>query len=103
MTVFLILAPYGAFSLLMLVTSATLSLFAAAAICIAVMVLDFVRGRATKILAVGSAVTFAGLGTYLVFIDPALSASAVRLATDGGIFLLSLGSMLVRRPFTLQY
>jgi hypothetical protein len=102
-TVFLILAPYGAFSLLMLVTSATASLFAAAVICLAVMALDFARGRAIKILAAGSALVFASLGTYLALIDPDLGASAVKLATDGGIFLLSLGSMLVRRPFTLQY
>ena len=33
MTIFLILAPYGAFAFLMLVTSATASLFAAVAIC----------------------------------------------------------------------
>ena len=37
MTIFLILAPYGAFALLMLVTSAAVSLFAAAAICLAVI------------------------------------------------------------------
>ena len=34
MTIFLILAPYGAFATLMLVTSAAVSLFAAAAICL---------------------------------------------------------------------
>jgi hypothetical protein len=33
MTIFLILAPYGAFATLMLVTSAKVSLFASAAIC----------------------------------------------------------------------
>ena len=37
MTIFLILAPFGAFALLMLVTSAEISLFAAAAICLAVI------------------------------------------------------------------
>ena len=34
MTIFLILAPYGAFAGLMLVSSATVSLFAGAAICL---------------------------------------------------------------------
>jgi len=35
MTIFLIVAPFGAFGLLMLVTSAAVSLFAAAALCLA--------------------------------------------------------------------
>ena len=40
MTIFLILAPFGSFALLMLVTSAEISLFAAAAICLAVIAFD---------------------------------------------------------------
>ena len=39
MTIFLILAPYGAFATLMLVTSAATSLFVAAAICLMVIAL----------------------------------------------------------------
>ena len=42
MTIFLILAPFGSFALLMLVTSAEISLFAAAAICLAVIGVDVV-------------------------------------------------------------
>ena len=59
MTIFLILAPYGAFTFLMLVTSATVSLFAAAAICLAVIALDVARGRSIKLLGAGSAILFA--------------------------------------------
>jgi hypothetical protein len=103
MAIFLILAPYGAFTFLMVVTSATVSLFTAATTCLAVVALDAVRGRSIKILGAGSVVLFAGLGLYLLLIDPSLSSSAVKLAVDGGIFLISLGSMLARRPFTLQY
>ena len=103
MTIFLILAPYGAFASLMLLTSAKLSVFVAAAICLAVIALDFVRGRTLKLLGVGSAVLFAGVGLYLTLIDPALGNSAVRLSVDTGTFAISLTSMLIRRPFTLQY
>ena len=103
MTIFLILAPYGAFTMLMLVTSAMLSVFAAASVCLAVIVLDAVRGRSVKLLGAGSAVLFAGIGSYLALIDPALSTSKVRLAVDAGVFILSAGSLLVRYPFTLQY
>ena len=103
MTIFLILAPYGAFTMLMLVTSAMLSVFVAASVCLAVIVLDAVRGRSVKLLGAGSAVLFAGIGSYLALIDPALSTSKVKLAVDAGVFILSAGSLLVRYPFTLQY
>jgi hypothetical protein len=103
MAVLLILAPFGAFTLLMLVTSATVSLFAADAICVAVIALDAARGRSIKILGAGSTIVFAAIGSYLVFIDPSLSGSAVKIAVDGGVLLIALGSMLLRYPFTLQY
>ena len=103
MTIFLILAPYGAFTFLMLVTSAAISLFASTAVCIAVIAFDVWRGRSIKILGVGSVVTFVAIGLYVVLIDPALSASAVRFAVDTGILLVTLFSILIRYPFTLQY
>lgn len=103
MTIFLILAPYGAFTLLMLVTSAMISVFAASAICLATVAIDVVRGRSVKILAVGSAVVFAAIGLSLALFDPAIDTLRIKLLVDIGIFLISLGSMLVRHPFTLQY
>jgi hypothetical protein len=103
MTIFLILAPYGAFTVLMLTTSAGVSLFAAASVCLAVIAIDALRSRSVKILGAGSAILFAGIGLYVIFIDHTLSQSAVKLAVDTGIFAISLGSMLLRFPFTLQY
>ncbi len=103
MTIFLILAPYGAFALLMLVTSATVSLLTGAAICLAVMAFDMVRGRSMKILGAGSVIVFAAVGGYVSLIDPNLSVSGVKFAIDTGIFLLTLTSIVIRRPFTLQY
>src|SRR5258708_21938663 len=103
MTIFLILAPYGAFAMLMLVTSATTSLFAAAAICVAVIAFDIVRGRSIKILGVGSVIVFTAVGGYLAIVDPALGNSAVKFAVDAGIFLISLMSIVIRFPFMLQY
>ena len=103
MTIFLILAPYGVFASLLLLTSAKVSVFVAAAICLAVIALDFMRGRSLKWLGAGSAILFASVGLYLTLIDPALGNSAAKLAVDTGIFAISLASMLMRRPFTLQY
>ena len=103
MAVFLILAPYVAFAALMLVTSATASLFTSAAICLAVIAFDVVHGRSVKILGAGSVIVFAAVGGYLALIDPSLSNSAARFAVDAGIFLVSLMSIVTRHPFTLQY
>jgi hypothetical protein len=103
MTIFLILAPFGAFALLMLVTSAEISLFVAAAICLAVIGIDMYRGRSIKILGAGSVMLFAGLGAYIALIDPGLSSSAVKLLIDIGMLAISLISIIVRKPFILQY
>jgi hypothetical protein len=103
MTIFLILAPYGAFAMLMLVTSATVSVFAAAAICMLVIAFDVARGRSVKILGAGSVIVFAAVGCYLALVDPTLSASAVKLIVDVGVFAIALSSIAFRFPFTLQY
>ena len=103
MTIFLILAPYGAFATLMLITSAAVSLFSAAAICLAVIAIDLVRGRSVKILGAGSVLVFLAVGGTIELIDPALSTTAIKFLVDAGIFLTSLGSILARHPFTLQY
>jgi hypothetical protein len=103
MTIFLILAPYGVFALLMLVASSTASLFTAAAICVAVIAYDFIAGRSTKILGVGSALVFSAIYFHVEWIDSSLSVSAVKFAVDAGIFLVMLGSIVIGKPFTLQY
>ena len=103
MTIFLILAPFGSFALLMLVTSAPVALFAAAAICLAVIAFDLVRGRQIKMLGAGSVTLFGSLGAYIIWVDPGLSISAIKLTVDAGVLAISLASIALRFPFTLQY
>ena len=103
MTIFLILAPFGSFALLMLVTSAEISLFASAAICLAVIGFDLYRGRSIKLLGAGCVVVFTGLGAYITLVDPNLSHSAVKLTIDVGVLAISLASLIIRKPFILQY
>jgi len=103
MTIFLILAPYGAFATLMLLTSSTFSLLTAAGVSLATVAFDAVRGRSLKILPASSAIVFVGIAAYLNLIDPGMSDKAVKLAVDIGVFAVSLGSILVRHPFTTQY
>ena len=103
MMIFLILAPYAAFTLLMLAGLPLPSLFTAAVICLMVIGYDVFRGRAVKLLGAGSAILFASLGGYLILIDPGLSPSEVKLAVDCGMLAIALLSLAIRFPFTLQY
>jgi hypothetical protein len=103
MPLFLILAPFGSFALLMLVTSAEISLFAAAGICLAVIGIDAYRGRSIKMLGAGSVVVFTALGAYIALVDPNMSHSAVKLTVDIGVLAISLASLIIRKPFILQY
>ncbi len=103
MMIFLILAPFGAFAGLMLVTSSTVSLFASAGVAAATIAYDVARGGSVKILAIGSAILFSALGCYVTFIDSSWSSPAIRLAVDSGVLVIALLSIAARFPFTLQY
>jgi hypothetical protein len=103
MTIFLILVPYGAFAGLMLVSSAAVSLFTSAALCIAVVAYDILGGRSIKMLGAGSAVLFAAVGGYVTLVDSSLSTPVVKLAVDAGVFAISVLSLAIGRPFTRQY
>jgi len=103
MTIFLILAPYAVYAALTLVASPSVSLFVATVICLAVIAFDVARQRTIKILGLGSVTVFTAMGCYLTFVDASLSMTAVKLAVDTGIFLISLLSIVMRTPFTLQY
>lgn len=103
MTLFLILVPFATFGLLMLVTSAAVALFGAAAIGLAVVAQDVARGGSLKLLAAGSVALFVGLGCYVTLVDGHWSAAAIRLAVDGGVLAIALLSLAIRLPFTLQY
>jgi len=103
MTVFLILAPFGTFAALTLLTSVSISLFASAGVALATVIYDLLRGNSIKILASGSVILFGALGCYVTFIDSSWSTPTVRLAVDSGVLAISLLSIAFRFPFTLQY
>ena len=87
MTIFLILAPSSAFAFLMLVTSSTVTYFASATICLAVIALDVARRRSIKVFGAGSAVLFPGCAATSRWSTRPDSA-AVNLAVDADIFLI---------------
>jgi len=48
-------------------------------------------------------ILFLALGSYLALVDSSLSGSAVKLTIDAGVLAISLASLAIRQPFTLQY
>jgi hypothetical protein len=54
-------------------------------------------------LGAGSAILFAALGCYIMLVDSGLAPSTVKLTVDVGVLAISLTSLAIRRPFTLQY
>jgi hypothetical protein len=103
MAFFLIVVPFGALAMLMLVTSVAVSLFAAAVLSLGIVVWDVIRGGSLKMLAAGSVLIFTVLGCYITLIDGNWSPVAVRLAVDGGVLAIALLSLVIRFPFTVQY
>ena len=55
------------------------------------------------VLEIGTAILFGSLAPYALLGRPAWSVIGVRLAVDAGLLLIVLASMVLGRPFTLQY
>jgi hypothetical protein len=99
----LILAPFGAFSLLLLVAPVVPSLIAGVAVAAAAIGYDVAAGRSIKMLAAGSLILFAALAGYFILTGATWSSTAIRLTVDAGILAIVLASLAAGMPFTLQY
>lgn len=103
MVFLLILAPFGTFSLLLLMAPVVPSLIAGAVVAAATIGYDLAAGRSIKLLAAGSLLLFAALAGYFILADTAWSSTAIRLAVDAGTLAIVLVSLAIGMPFTLQY
>jgi len=96
-------APFITFALLSRFATASVSLWAAAAVSAVLIVRERLRGHSMKILEVGTFALFALLGSYMAITHGAWDIPAVRSVVDAGLLFIILLSLLIRRPFTLQY
>jgi signal transduction histidine kinase len=103
MRVLLGFAPFFVFALLSRFAPASVSLWAAAAVSAALVLREKLCGRSTKILEAGTFVLFALLGLYTSLTHGAWDVPTVRAVVDGGLLFIIVLSLLIRRPFTLQY
>ena len=103
MSILLGLSPFIVFFLLMRWATPLLALTGATAMSAILMGRMALRGGTIKILEIGSFILFAVLTLYTLVLHPDWSIAGVRLAVDGGLALIVLFSLAIRRPFTLQY
>ena len=104
MGILLAFAPFIAFAVFDRLIGAVEGLVIGALVSAALLLRDVLTpSRQPKILEIGTLVLFGSLASYAVVAKPTWSVIQVRLCVDAGLFLIVLISMLIGRPFTLQY
>jgi hypothetical protein len=103
MSILLGLTPFIVFFVLMRLVHPLAGLGAAFAVSVLMGFVQWRRGESIKVLEVGSLVLFGVLTLYTLIAAPEWTVATVRLAVDGGLFLVAAVSLLIRQPFTLQY
>jgi hypothetical protein len=104
MGILLAFAPFIAFAIVDRLIGPTQGLLAGAAPSVLLLLRDWIGfHKKPKILEIGTAILFGGLALYAVLGGPVWSILGVRLRVDAGLFLIVLTTLIIGRPFTLQY
>ncbi len=103
MTLLLTLAPFIVFFVLMRLGSPLAGLSGAFAVSVVLGIRQWWRGETVKVLEVGSLILFGLLVLHTLVFRPEWTVATVRLAVDGGLFVIVVVSLLINQPFTLQY
>jgi intracellular septation protein A len=103
MNILLSFGPFILFAVLMRFGDVLFALIAAAALSALLIVRERRRGKSVKILEAGTVVLFGGLAIFTAITHYDWTILEARLAVDVGLLVIVLGSLLARRPFTLQF
>jgi hypothetical protein len=96
-------APFIAFAVLNHFAIPTAALVIAALVSLVLIGRELMFGRSAKILEVGTCILFGGLAVYALIFNANWPVIGVKLAVDIGLLLIVLFSLIVGRPFTIQY
>ena len=97
-------APFLVFVVAERVFGPLAGLVSAAGVSFAMLISNWVSpGKTVKVLEVGTVLLFGGLAAFTFATGTAWSIFGVRLCIDAGLFLIVLVSIVIGRPFTLQY
>jgi hypothetical protein len=104
MNILLAFSPFIVFAVVDRLVGPTAGLIAGAAVSAALIARDWLRpGGSAKVLEIGTVILFAALALYAVVARPNWSIVGVRLCVDAGLLAIVVVSIVIRRPFTLQY
>jgi hypothetical protein len=95
--------PFIAFAVANRLAGLALSLWMAAAVSLVLILRTRTRGESPKVLEIGTLVFFALLGLVATVLHVRWNISLVRCVVDGGLLGIMLLSIVVGRPFTLEY
>jgi intracellular septation protein A len=103
MNILLSFGPFLLFAVLMRFGDVLFALIAAAALSALLILRERRRGKSVKILEAGTVLLFGGLTIFTAFTRYDWTILEGRLAVDLGLLVIVLGSIIARRPFTLQF
>ena len=103
MSILLGLSPFLTFFVLMRLVTPVAGLVGALAVSSLLCLRMWWRAESVKILEVGSLILFGLLTGYTLLASPRWTVATVRLAVDSGLLAITLVSLAIDRPFTLQY
>ncbi len=95
-------APFLCFFILSRL-SADFALWFAFAAAFVVTIRDFVESPTLRLLDIGNLLVFGSLALLRGFLVPGLDLAVVRFLAELALFCLLAGSIILRRPFSLQY
>jgi hypothetical protein len=104
MGILLAFAPFIVFAIVDRFVGSTIGLVAGAVVSAILLLRDLLTpNRTPKILEIGTLILFCGLASYAWLAHPTWTVIGVRLCVDAGLLVIVLVSMLIGRPFTIQY
>jgi hypothetical protein len=104
MNILLAFTPFVTFAILNRFVGMTGGLVLGTLVALALVIYGVVvKKQSAKILEVGTLFLFLGLTLYTGILTATWSAVVVRLCVDGGLLAIVLFSLLIRKPFTMQY
>jgi hypothetical protein len=104
MNLLLAFAPFIVFFVVDRLVSIPAGLAAGAVAAAALLIRDLITpGRGVKLLEIGAFLMFAGLTLLALVMGDQWSIADVRLRVDAGLLLIVLFTMVLGRPFSLQY
>jgi intracellular septation protein A len=103
MNILLSFGPFILFAVLVRLGDVPFALIAAAALSGLLILRERRRGNSVKILEAGTVLLFGGLAIFTAITHYDWTILEGRLAVDLGLLVIVLGSIIARRPFTLQF